>query len=569
MTALSPSTTVSVIGAGTMGAGIAQVAAAYGHDVLLFDADDKAVARGMAGIEKFLGRSVEKGRMAATEKDAIVGRIKPAKALAELAPSSLVIEAIVERLDVKQSVFGELEGIVGKDCILASNTSSLSITAMGAALERPEKLVGMHFFNPAPLMRLVEVVLGLATSDDTKQTVFDTAGAWGKKPVFAKSTPGFIANRIARPFYGESLRLMEEGAADAVTIDAVMKDCGGFRMGPFELMDLVGTDVNLTVTKSVWEAFYYDNRYQPSLLQEELVAAGRFGRKSGHGWYPYGEGAEKPAPAAAPQGPKPKRVIVIGDAEQAMSGADPATPIDSIIALALDAGIEVEAREIDRDFDYAAHRPETGDPDDGDAELTGAWEEEEDDWVPGGSDPFDMFDAEPGILLDGAILRPVTMLPRGIFGDFDSWEDGGDHPTVWFDICLDYKASPRIAISAPDGAPRTAILAAAGFFQALGKEVTVVADVPGLVLMRVVAMLANEAAEAVYTGVCDAAGADAAMLHGLNYPVGPLAWAESIGYGTVVAFLTDLFDTYRDPRYRVSRGLVRLARRQRQAVVSV
>ena len=542
-----------------MGAGIAQVAAAYGHEVLLFDTSTEAISKGLAGVEKFLARSVEKGRLDPDERDAIVGRIKPAAALTDLAPSAMVIEAIVERLDVKQSVFGELEGIVDKDCILASNTSSLSVTAMGAALKKPERLVGMHFFNPAPLMRLVEVVVGLATSDEAKQTVFDTAAAWGKTPVFAKSTPGFIANRIARPYYGESLRLMEEGAADAVTIDAVMKDCGGFRMGPFELMDLVGTDVNLTVTKSVWEAFYYDARYQPSLLQEELVAAGRFGRKSGHGWYPYGDGAEKPAPAAAPQGPKPKRVIVIGDDEDSGAGGPATEPINQVIALALDAGIEVEARFIDRDFEFA----DADDADDGDAEVTAAWEEDDEDWVPGTGDPFEMFDTEPGILLDGAILRPITMHPRRIFGDSTTWENGDEHPTVWFDLCLDYKASPRIAISAPDGAPRTAILAAAGFFQALGKEVTVVADVPGMVLMRVVAMLANEAAEAVYTGVCDAEGADAAMLHGLNYPVGPLAWAESIGYGTVVAFLSDLYETYRDPRYRTSRGLVRLAQRQR------
>lgn len=559
MTALSKSTTVSVIGAGTMGAGIAQVAAAYGHDVLLFDTSAEAISKGLAGVEKILARSVEKGRLEAGERDAILGRIEPAGALTELAPSAMVIEAIVERLDVKQSVFGELEGIVGDDCILASNTSSLSITAMGATLKKPERLVGMHFFNPAPLMRLVEVVLGLATSDEAKQTVFDTAAAWGKTPVIATSTPGFIANRIARPYYGESLRLMEEGAADAATIDAIMKDCGGFRMGPFELMDLVGTDVNLMVTKSVWEAFYYDARYQPSLLQEELVAAGRFGRKSGHGWYPYGEGAEKPAPAAAPHGPKPKRVIVIGDEDASGVGASATEPMDQVIALALDAGIEVEARAIDRDFEMTV----ADDPGDGEAEVTTAWEEDDEDWAPDNGDPFQMFDTEPGILLDGAILRPITMHPQRIFGDVTTWENGDEHPTVWFDLCLDYKASPRIAISAPDGAPRTAILAAAGFLQALGKEVTVVEDVPGMVLMRVVAMLANEAAEAVYTGVCDAEGADAAMLHGLNYPVGPLAWAESIGYGTVVAFLADLYETYRDPRYRTSRGLVRLAQRQR------
>jgi len=559
MTALPSSATVSVIGAGTMGAGIAQVAATHGHPVLLFDANAEAVSKGMAGVEKFLARSVEKGRLEAAEKDAILGRIKTVSALEGLAPSDLVIEAIVERLDVKQSVFGDLEAIVSEDCILASNTSSLSITAIGAPLQRPERLVGMHFFNPAPLMRLVEVVLGLATSEAARQTVFDTAAAWGKTAVFAKSTPGFIANRIARPFYGESLRLMEEGAADASTIDSIMRDCGGFRMGPFELMDLVGTDVNLMVTKSVWEAFYFDNRYQPSLLQEELVASGRHGRKSGHGWYPYGEGAEKPAPAAAPQGPKPKRIIVVGDEVDITPGADSSEPIDQVIALALEAGIEVEAQRVESGLELANE-----DPGDAGAELTGIWEDDDDDWAPESGDPFGMIDTEPGVLLDGAILRPVTMLLRHYDGAFEMWEYGEEHPTVWFDLCLDYKASPRIAIAAPEGAPRTAILAAAGFFQALGKDVTVVGDVPGMILMRVVAMLANEAAEAVYTAVCDADGADAAMLHGLNYPVGPLAWAEKIGYGTVLNFLNGLYETYKDSRYRASRGLVRLAEKQRR-----
>ena len=232
MTSLPESTTVSVIGAGTMGAGIAQVAAAHGHRVLLFDADETAVTKGLAGIERFLDRSVEKGQLDTPGKAAILGRIEPVAALADLAPSDLAIEAIVERLDVKQAVFAELEGIVPDDCILASNTSSLSVTAMGAALERPERLVGMHFFNPAPLMRLVEIVTGLATSEEARTAAFDTAAAWGKTPVIAKSTPGFIANRINRPFYGESLRLLEEGAADAATIDAIMRDCGGFPMGP-------------------------------------------------------------------------------------------------------------------------------------------------------------------------------------------------------------------------------------------------------------------------------------------------------------------------------------------------
>ena len=588
MTSLPESATVSVIGAGTMGAGIAQVAAAHGHRVLLFDADETAVSKGLAGIERFLDRSVEKGRLDVPGKAAILGRIKPVAALADLAPSDLAIEAIVERLDVKQAVFAELEGIVSDNCILASNTSSLSITAMGAALERPERLVGMHFFNPAPLMRLVEIVTGLATSEEVRTAAFDTAAAWGKTPVIAKSTPGFIANRINRPFYGESLRLLEEGAADAATIDAIMRDCGGFRMGPFQLMDLVGNDVNLAVTRSIWKAFHYDPRYCPSLMQEELVAAGRYGRKTGRGWYRYGESAENPAPAAAPQGPRPKRVRVAGVSAYSTAGPASLQALVALAYLAHKAGIEVDADWSESDFappgwdgdEPAGHyfRPagrRDGPPPledvGGEAVLVTTPDEEEDededkeDWGPEPDelhDPFDADYSDAGIFLNDVVLRPAIIQKPARFDEDDMWEDD-DPPTVWFDLCLDYSVSPRIVIGVADDTPRSAVLAAAGFFQALGKEVTVVGDVHGLVLTRIVAMLANEAAEAVYTGVCDADSADAAMLHGLNYPRGPVNWALSIGFPSVVCLLDDLYDVYGDPRYRVSRGFQRMGQQMR------
>ena len=583
MTSLPESATVSVIGAGTMGAGIAQVAAAHGHRVLLFDADETAVAKGLAGIGRFLDRSVEKGRLDAPGKASILGRIEPVAALAGLAPSNLAIEAIVERLDVKQAVFAELESIVPDDCILASNTSSLSVTAMGAALKRPDRLVGMHFFNPAPLMRLVEIVTGLATSEEACTTAFDTAAAWGKTPVIAKSTPGFIANRINRPFYGESLRLLEEGAADAATIDAIMRDCGGFRMGPFQLMDLVGNDVNLAVTRSIWEAFHYDPRYCPSLMQEELVAAGRYGRKTGQGWFRYGEGVENPAPVAAPRGPKPKRVRVTGVSAWSKAGPASLEALAVLAYLAHKAGIEVDADWSESDFappgwygkEPAGHyfrpagrrdSPPAAEESGGQAVLAPMPDVNEENWGPEpdeSDDPFDADFSDAGIYLNDVVLRPAIIRNSARFDEDDMWEDD-DHPTVWFDLCLDYSASPRIVIGATNDTPRGAILAAAGFFQALGKEVTVVDDVPGLVLARIVAMIANEAAEAVYAGVCNSDGADAAMLYGLNYPVGPLAWALSIGHAAVVNLLDDLFDAYKDPRYRPSRGFVRLAQELRE-----
>jgi 3-hydroxybutyryl-CoA dehydrogenase len=550
MTALSVDATVAVIGAGTMGAGIAQVAATAGHPVLLFDVAEGAVAAGIAGVTKALDRSVERGRIEAAEREAILDRIKPAAALVDLAQASLVIEAILERLDIKQELFKDLEGIVGPDAILASNTSSLSITAIAAALDRPERLAGMHFFNPAPVMALVEVVTGLVTDDATKETLFDTSVAWGKSPVLATSTPGFIANRIARPFYSEALRLVQEGAADAVTIDTIVKECGGFRMGPFELMDLIGVDVNLLVTRSVWEAFHYDPRYQPSLLQEELVAAGRFGRKSGAGWYDYRDGAVAPAPAEAPQGPRPKRITLTQDPSIGQLLDLPVfDPASQLAQLAEKAGIEIsyDAGELpfdidDIDLDGLEPGAEIEASGDENFSLEAPWRE----YRP---------DEETAIQLDGAILKPA----RGIAAFADTWGAPDENPTVFYDLCLDYTASPRIAIAAAHDAPRTAILAAAGFFQAIGKSVTVVQDAPGMVVTRIVAMLANEAADAVYYGVCTEDDADTAMLKGLNYPKGPLAWSREVGCQRIVDTLDAMFEFYHDPRYRASPLLRRMA----------
>jgi 3-hydroxybutyryl-CoA dehydrogenase len=255
---------VAVIGAGTMGSGIAQ----------------------LAGLRKTLDKLVEKGKLTAEQADGIHGRITPASDLKELAGSGLVIEAIIEDLGIKQKLFAELEGIVATDAILATNTSSLSVTAIAGKLKHPERMVGLHFFNPAPLLPLVEVVPGLATDAALATRMMALMQAWGKTPVVCKDTPGFIVNRVARPFYGEAIRIYEEGIADMPTIDAAMKSVG-FKMGPFELMDLIGNDINFTVTKTVWEAFFYDPRYKPSFTQQRQVESGRLGRKSGRGYYQY------------------------------------------------------------------------------------------------------------------------------------------------------------------------------------------------------------------------------------------------------------------------------------------
>ena len=286
---------VAVIGAGTMGSGIAQVAAQAGHNVVLFDTHKEAVDKALAGLRKILDKLVEKGKFTAEQADGIHGRITPASDLKDLAGSGLVIEAIIEDLGIKQKLFAELEGILATDAILATNTSSLSVTAIAGGLKHPERMVGLHFFNPAPLLPLVEVVPGLATAPDLAQRCAALMTAWGKAPVIGKDTPGFIVNRVARPFYGEAIRIYEEGIADMPTIDAAMKSVG-FKMGPFELMDLIGNDINFTVTKTVWEAFFYDPRYKPSFTQQRQVESGRLGRKTGRGYYSYAEGTTLPAP---------------------------------------------------------------------------------------------------------------------------------------------------------------------------------------------------------------------------------------------------------------------------------
>jgi 3-hydroxybutyryl-CoA dehydrogenase len=298
-------TTVGVLGAGAMGSGIAQVAAARGHPVVLVDERADALSRASEGIAGALRRDVEKGRTTRDAADAVLARLRfePAgadRSLHAFRGCGLVVEAIVERLDAKREAFAALERVVGAEAVLATNTSSLSVSSIAAACERPGRVLGAHFFNPAPVMPLVEIVPGVATSPDVLAATRALVDGWGKTTVLARDTPGFIVNRVARPFYGESIRLLEEGLADAATIDWAMRELGGFRMGPFELMDFIGHDVNFAVTRSVFEAFFFDPRYRPSLTQQRLVEAGWLGRKAGRGFYDYAAGAARPAPTEDP-----------------------------------------------------------------------------------------------------------------------------------------------------------------------------------------------------------------------------------------------------------------------------
>ncbi len=287
---------VGIIGSGTMGSGIAQVAATANCKVKLYDTNQSALDKAKHALDKILNRLIEKGRIDDSEKTRIQENIQYVDNLKSLSDSDLTIEAIIENIEIKKKLFSELESYVSDDCIIASNTSSLSIASIASSLKKPERCIGIHFFNPAPLMKLVEVIPAIQTSARILEKSVNIISEWKKTVAVAKDTPGFIVNRVARPFYSESLRIYEEGLADFATIDWSLKSLGGFRMGPFELMDFIGNDVNYIVTETVFTAFYFDPRYKPSFTQKRFSEAGYLGRKSGKGYYDYSDGATKPKP---------------------------------------------------------------------------------------------------------------------------------------------------------------------------------------------------------------------------------------------------------------------------------
>ncbi|CAM3335197.1 3-hydroxyadipyl-CoA dehydrogenase [Klebsiella spallanzanii] len=452
--------TVAVIGGGTMGAGIVEVAASAGHSVLLYDISADAITRAIDGIAQRLDSRVNRGKLRAEQAQTLLARITPAAELNQLADAQLVIEAASERLEIKQALFSQLAEICSPSTLLTSNTSSISITAIAAGIKHPERVAGLHFFNPAPVMKLVEVVSGLATSAEVVEQLCLCVSAWGKQPVRCRSTPGFIVNRVARPYYAEAWRALEEQVATPEVIDAALRDGGGFPMGPLALTDLIGQDVNFAVTCSVFNAFWQDRRFLPSLLQQELAIAGRLGKKSGHGVYRWpAENQSEVALAAVSAASAAKRIR-----------RDVVTELDEVLLL----------------------------------ETAG----------------------ETALALSVQHNRPV--------------------------VVYDYTAGDTVVLASAATNPQSATDKAVYFFQQQGKKVLRIADYPGLLVWRTVAMLANEALDAVQKGVASAEDIDTAMRLGVNYPHGPIAWGETLGWGRVLRLLENLQQHYGEERYRPS-----------------
>jgi 3-hydroxybutyryl-CoA dehydrogenase len=496
---------VAVIGAGTMGTGIAEVLARSGHLVRILDTRPGAAGEAVDRITRSLARDVSRDRLEPDEAGRIVGRMRSVESIPELAGCGLVIEAVAEDLAVKREVLRAAEAAlgqgVGREVLLATNTSSISVTAVAAALARPEQLVGLHFFNPAPRMALVEVVRGDATEPKVLDAAVDLVRAWGKTPVVCSSTPGFVVNRVARPFYGEAQRLVESGAADPATVDAVLREAGGFPMGPFELADLVGQDVNLAVSRSVWEQTFHDPRYAPTVFQQRLVDAGRLGRKTGRGVFAYtadGEALDA-TPLSAPPRPAPATVQLVE------YDFGPMAPfLDRVAA----AGVTVEEVTLS-DTEVMEELPGLRLPGDGVLRVT-----------------------------DGSTAR--------------SWSLEAPGGVVLLDWAHDPATCRRVALMAPRDVDPVVLDAAIGLCQAAGVEVSVISDVAGGIVARTVSMLVNEAVDLVARREATATDVDVAMLLGTGYPSGPLEWGDRVGAIRVAAVLGELGDDTPTGRYRLS-----------------
>ena len=494
---------LGVVGAGTMGAGIAQLACAAGMRTLLHDPVPEALERGAGAVRAGLERWVAKGRVAADAS----ALLEEASSLDALAGCELVIEAAPERADLKRSLFADLSGVCAADAVLATNTSSIPVTSLASAAERPERVVGMHFFNPPPLMRLLEVIRADQTGERALAVARATGHAMGKEVILASDGPGFLVNRCGRPFGAEALRLLSERVATHEQIDRICRLGGGFRMGPFELMDLVGVDVGFEVAKSFHELSFGEPRWKPSPIQGRMVAAGRLGRKTGRGWYEY--------PAYGGHRP--------GDP------GPPAAGTDAPVALALvgDGPLADALRERAR---AAGHELREGGP----AEL----------------------------VVDAAV-RPQAAPPGGAplitLCASSSLAARGEPGAVGFHLLPPLDAARLVELTRLPTTPRFAAEAAEHVFASLGFACEWVEDAPGLVLGRIVCQLVNEAAFAIGEGVGAADDVDAGMTLGLSHPRGPVAWSEVIGLEHVLAVIDGLWQERREERYRAAPLLRRQA----------
>ncbi len=513
---MKPARTIGVLGAGTMGAGIAQLAARSGAETLLFDPVPEALQRGARLAQQGFEKEAARGKLTAEQASAAGARLQTVGDLAALAACELVIEAVPERLDLKHELFAGLSEIVAESCVLASNTSSLLVTAIAAAASHPERVVGMHFFNPAPVMRLLEVVAGEQSGEDALALAEATGEAMGKSVIRAKDGPGFLVNRCNRPFGLEALRLLSERIADIETIDRIARLEGGFRMGPFELMDLVGVDTGLEISKSFYEQSFYEPRWRPSPISARYVAAGLYGRKSGRGYYDYAQdGAHRPEDPAPPA-PDPD-LPAQGQGLVMITG--PGALAEALREAARAAGYEVHGREASSD-ELPALVIECGDSGE-----------------------------EPGPRRGARLV----LCDRGSLAALDP---GGS--AVGFHVLGPFAQAGLVELTRQEGSSPITVERAERFFALLGKHVAWVADAPGLVLGRIVCQLINESAFALGEGVGSAADIDTGMVLGLNHPRGPLAWADAIGLDRVLGVLDALCEEYREERYRPAPALRRL-----------
>lgn len=509
----SAAQTIGVVGAGTMGAGIAQLACKSGARTLLHDPFPQALERGAGAVRAGLEKEAAKGKLTAGQAAEAAERLQPAGDPGELASCDLVIEAAPESLAVKHELYARLSEVVNEECVLASNTSSLPIAAIAAGATRPERVVGMHFFNPAPLMPLLEVIAGVLSGERALALAHATGEAMGKDTIRAADGPGFIVNRCNRPFGLEALRLLAEGIADVPTIDRVVRMGGGFKMGPFELSDLVGVDTGFDVSKSFYELSFGEPRWRPSPIQAARVAAGLHGRKSGRGYYEYSEGRpHRPPDPDPPEAKAPvqdETVVVIGG--------------EGVLARQLRDAAEQAGFDV-----HTAAEPQTELP-----ALIVECGELQSEQAPRGGPRL--------ILCDRGSL--ATLDPDGAAVGF--------HALPPFDRCL------LVELTRNDGSSPAAATRAERFFAALGKHVEWVGDAPGLVLGRIVCQIVNESAFALGEGVGSAQDIDTGMVLGLAHPRGPFAWADEIGIDHVLAVLDGLWTEYREERYRTAPALRR------------